>query len=146
MTASLGAALALGAAWMLSTHPGVDAEEEHVSSSEETNDGGTVAVGDEALTAPVPLSRAPSAWPTIAVDPPLKPLPGQKRPDANGRCPNNKLQVPINGGCWIKLPLDMKNCEGDSYYIYKGGCYVPVMPPTRPPTSSPVERTEDPSR
>jgi serine/threonine-protein kinase len=130
---------------MLSAHPGVETGKEHAAKSEEGKDAGTVAVGDAALTAPVPLTRAPSAWSTIAVDPPPRPLPGQKRPNANGRCPN-KLQVPINGGCWIKLPLEPKDCEEDSYLIYKGGCYAPAMPPARPPTSSPVKRTEDPSR
>jgi serine/threonine-protein kinase len=138
----LGAALALGAAWLLSAHPGGKVEEGLVSRPEEMRDGGTVAVGDEALTAPVPLSQPPFARSTLAVDPPPRPFPGQRRPDASGRCPD-KRHVPIHGGCWIKLPLDLKDCGAEGYYIYKGGCYVPVMLPARPPTSSPVERSGD---
>ena len=111
------------------------------SAPEEARDGGTVAVGDSVLTAPVPLTGAPSAWSTIAVDLPPRPVPGQRRPDANGRC-RIKEQVPINGGCWIKLLVELKNC-GEAGYIYKGGCYVPSIPPARPPTSSPAERVED---
>jgi serine/threonine-protein kinase len=121
------------------------AEERHASKPEETEDGGTVAVGDAALTAPVPLSQVPFAWAPIAVDVPPSPFPGQQRPNANGRCPN-KLQVPINGGCWNKMTVDLKDCEGEGYYIYKGICYTPVLAPTRPATSSPVERPVDTSR
>ncbi|MBZ4420955.1 serine/threonine protein kinase [Myxococcus sp. RHSTA-1-4] len=142
--AGLGAALALGAVWTLRAHPGVEVEKEHASRAEEGEDGGTVAVGDTALTSPVPLSPAPSAWSTISVDMPPRPVPGQQRLDANGRCP--KLQVPINGGCWFKLRLEPKDCEGEGYYVYKGGCYAPVLAPARPPTSRPVERTGDTPR
>ncbi|WP_370643898.1 serine/threonine-protein kinase [Myxococcus sp. RHSTA-1-4] len=139
--ASVGGALALGAGWMLSTHPGGEAETMQASAPEESRDGGTVAVGDSVLTAPVPLSRAPSAWSTIAVDLPPRPLPGQRRPDANGRCPR-KPQVPINGGCWIKLTVELKDC-GEDTYVYKGACYTPAFPPARPPTSSPTGGLED---
>jgi serine/threonine-protein kinase len=143
--ASLGGALALGAAWLLSLHPGVEFEKEHASRPEETRDGGTVAVGNTALTAPVPLSQAPFAWSTVAMDVPPKPLPGQRRPDAKGRCPDKAL-VPINGGCWIKLSADLKDCEEQELgYIYKGECYTPLFSRPRPPTSSPVKRPENSS-
>jgi serine/threonine-protein kinase len=140
--ASLGATVALGAAWVLTARPGVKPEQEHASSARENEDGGTVAVGDAALTAPVPLSQAPSAWTSVAVDLPRRSFPGQRRPDASGRCPG-KAQVAIHGGCWFKLPLDPKDCEGEHYYVYKGGCYAPVISPARPPTSSPVKPPED---
>jgi serine/threonine-protein kinase len=140
--AGVGAALALGAAGMLRAPPGVETLEERASRSEEMKDGGTVAVGDAALTAPVPLARAPSSWSTLSVDLPPRPLPGQRRPDASGRCPSKK-HFPINGGCWNKLNVDLEECEADGYFIYKGGCYVPVLAPVRPHTSSPVERMED---
>jgi serine/threonine-protein kinase len=139
--AGLGGALALGAGWVLSAQPGAEVKEEHASGAEDAKDGGTVAVGDMVLTAPVPSTRAPSAWSTVAVDLPLKPFPGQRRPDANGRCPV-KAQVPINGSCWLKLPMERKDCE-EAGYIYKGGCYVPAFPATRPHTSSPTERKDD---
>ncbi|MBZ4423387.1 serine/threonine protein kinase, partial [Myxococcus sp. RHST-1-4] len=49
--AGLGGALALGAGWMLSTHPGgEEAETVRAEAPEEARDGGTVAVGDSVLT------------------------------------------------------------------------------------------------
>ncbi|NMO14093.1 serine/threonine protein kinase [Pyxidicoccus fallax] len=132
----MGGALAMGAGWMLSAHPRVEPVKDQASTIEDSKDGGTVAVGDTALFIPVSHVRAPSAWSTIAVDTPPRPLPGQIRPDATGRCP--QWQVPINGGCWKKLAVDAKNCgEGD--FVYKGACYTPAFRPARPPTSSPVQ-------
>ncbi|MBZ4416628.1 serine/threonine protein kinase [Myxococcus sp. RHST-1-4] len=139
--ASLSGAVAFGTGWMLSARPGGDAEQLHASAPEDTQDGGTVAVGDAVLTAPMPLTRPPSAWSTIAVDLPPRPLPGQSRPDAAGRCPHRAHTV-IHGGCWVKVALSLKNCD-EGYYVYKGECYGPVFPPARPPTSSPAEHSGD---
>lgn len=140
---SLGGAVALGAAWLLSAHPEEEAEQAQTSLTEEAKDGGTVAVGDTALTAPVPLTRAPSALSPISVDIPPKPLPGQARTDASGRCPGRAL-VPINGGCWMKLSVGLKDCDANfNFYVHKGECYGPYFPPARPPTSSPTERPDD---
>ncbi|MBZ4423331.1 serine/threonine protein kinase, partial [Myxococcus sp. RHST-1-4] len=108
---------------------------------EEARDGGTVAVGDSVLTAHVPLSRASSAWSAIAVELPPRPVPGQTRPDATGRCPR-RSQIAINGGCWIKAALELKDCD-EGTYVYKGACYTPAYPPARPPTSSPASRVEE---
>jgi serine/threonine protein kinase len=138
--ASLGAVLAFGAGWLLSALTGEEPDKAQVSLLVESKDGGTVAVGDSALTAPAALSQAPSAWTSIAVEVPPKPLPGQRRPDANGRCPS-KLQVPINGGCWLRMVADTKECDQDSF-AYKGACYFPVFPPTRVPTSRPTDRPD----
>jgi len=141
--ASLGGAVALGAAWRLSAQPGEDAEQVHASVPKEAKDGGTVAVGDAALTAPVPPTRALSAWSVIAVEPPPKPLRGQTRPDATGRCPT-RAQIPINGVCWVKLDVSLKDCdENFNYYVYKGACYGPAFPPPRPSTSGPTGPSGD---
>ncbi|MCY1023530.1 serine/threonine protein kinase [Pyxidicoccus sp. MSG2] len=139
--ASLGGAVVLGAAWLLSAHPGEEAAQGHASAPEDEKDGGTVAVGDTALTAPV-SPRAPSAWSAISVDVPPRPLPGQQRVDTSGRCPS-RTQVPINGGCWTKLAVSMKDCDASfNYYEYKGACYGPALPPARPSTSGPAEHSE----
>jgi serine/threonine-protein kinase len=135
--AGLGGALAMGTVWRLSATPGEQAEQAQASVPEDTGDGGTVALGDSALTAPVSRPQSPAAWSTLAVDLPPRPLPGQTRPDASGRCPKSS-QVAINGGCWKKLAVDLKNCADDDF-VYKGGCYTPAFPQTRPPTSSPTE-------
>ncbi len=139
--ASLGGAVALGAAWLLSAQPQEEAAPVHASTSEsEEKDAGTVAVGDTALTAPVAPTRTPSALSVIAVELPPKPLPGQTRPDATGRCPS-RMMTPINGGCWTKLAVSPKDCDANfGYYVHEGACYGPVFPPARPPTSAPTER------
>jgi serine/threonine-protein kinase len=140
VAASFGGALVLGVGWMLSAHPAEESERRQASAPEETRDGGTVAVGDAVLTAPAPASLAPSAGSPIALEIPPRPLPGQRRPDANGRCP--KGQVPIHGGCWARLLVEPKDCEEEGY-IYKGSCYAPVLARARPPTSSPTEHDLD---
>jgi len=139
--ASLGAAVALGAAWMLSAQPREKTGQAHSSATEEAKDGGTVAVGDAALTAPLLLTRAPSALSVIAVDLPPKPLRGQLRPDASGRCAH-RAQVSIQGGCWVKLAISLKDCD-EPYYVHKGACYSPAYPPPRPATSGPTERPDN---
>ncbi len=73
----------------------------------------------------------------MGVEMPDKPLPGQTRPDAYGRCPRG-TQVVINGGCWIKMAVEIQRCPKDGYE-YKGACYEPAYPPPRPNTSCPAE-------
>ncbi|WP_343073351.1 serine/threonine-protein kinase [Pyxidicoccus fallax] len=131
---SLGGALALGVGWMV----GMWNTEEPVAVGMETKDGGTVAVGDSALTAPVAPVQAPSAWSTAVMQIPPKPLPGQRRTDANGRCPG-KQQVPIHGGCWLKVNIDPKDCAKHDGYVHQGSCYTPSMRSESPPMSSPAE-------
>ena len=115
---------------------GEESAQEPVALRMETRDGGTAAVGDSALTAPEAPAPPPSEWSAIALEVPPKPLPGQRRPDANGRCPG-KSHVPIHGGCWIKAAGDLEDCD-EGTYLYKGACYVPVFPPPRPPISRPA--------
>lgn len=141
VAATVGGLLVLGVGWVVSARSGEELEEARLVPRAEAGDGGTVAVGDSALTAPVfSVQEAPSVWLTIALEMPPKPFPGQRRPDANGRCPR-KVQVPINGGCWVKLDVSLKDCEEDGY-VYKGGCYAPAFPPARQPTSSPAARPD----
>jgi serine/threonine-protein kinase len=141
--AGLGGALALSAGGLLSVSRPEEPETSHVAEQEEARDAGTVAVGDTALTAPVARERAPSVWSPIAVDMPLKPFPGQRRPDGNGRCPG-KVQVAINGGCWRKLTVDVKDCDDWDGVEYRGACYQPAMTPPRPSTSGPAVRDDSP--
>ena len=126
---------------MLSAQPREKTGQAHSSATEEAKDGGTVAVGDAALTASLPHTRAPSALSVIAMDLPPKPLRGQLRPDASGRCAH-RAQVSIQGGCWVKLAISLKDCE-EPYYVHKGACYSPAYPPPRPATSGPTERPGD---
>lgn len=130
---SVGVPLLLGIAWLLSTRLEDAPDSSPVSAQLDTRDGGTVAVGDSVLTAPVSSTAPLSTWATVALDMPPKPFRGQLRPDSNGRCPR-KGYVPIHGGCWAKLAVDAKSCE-DIGYVYKDGCYVPAFPPAQPSTS-----------
>ncbi len=141
--AGLGGALALSVGGLLSVSRSEEPETAHVAEQEEARDAGTVAVGDTALTAPVEPERAPFVWASIAVDVPPKPFPGQRRPDGKGRCPG-KLQVAINGACWTKLPVDLKDCDDEDGVEYRGACYQPAMIRQRPSTSGPGARDDNP--
>ena len=143
VASSLGGALALSVGGALGVRALEEPATRPLAKQEEARDGGTVAVGDSALTAPVALERPPSAWSAIAVELPPKPFPGQRRPNANGRCPG-KVSVPINGGCWMKLPVEVKDCEEEGTFVYKSACYLPVLAPPRPSTSGPAKRGEGP--
>jgi serine/threonine-protein kinase len=139
--ARLGGALALSAGALLSALSVEAPATGQLAEEDASKDAGTVAVGDSALTTPEAPEEAPSVWSAISVDLPPKPLPGQRRPDAKGRCPS-KLQVAINGGCWRKQPItDMKDCDDDAY-VYRGACYVPTYAPPPRATSSPTQRAD----
>jgi serine/threonine-protein kinase len=141
--AGRGVALALSVGGLLSVSRSEEPEASQLAEQEDAKDAGTVAVGDSALTAPVAPERVPSVWASITLDLPPKPVPGQRRPDGRGRCPG-KVQVAINGGCWTKLPVDLKDCDEWGGVEYKGACYLPAQTPPRPPTSGPADRDGGP--
>ncbi|NMO19831.1 serine/threonine protein kinase [Pyxidicoccus fallax] len=143
VAASIGASLALGAGALLSTRFVEPSEKTHRAEGEEVKDGGTVAVGDAALTAPVAPAQVPSMWPAIRAELPPTPFPKQRKPDRDGRCPGKSL-VAINGGCWARLIVDLKDCEAAAGFVYKGECYVPVWTLIRPSTSGPTNRNDAP--
>jgi predicted Ser/Thr protein kinase len=95
-----------------------------------------VSLGEAALNSSDTAVEAPSSK-TIALEVPKEPLPGQIRPDAKGRCPYE--QIPINGGCWGKVLLNVENCRGQMV-VYRNGCYAPAFEPVRKPTSAPQQR------
>jgi serine/threonine-protein kinase len=130
--ALLAGPLTFAAIWWLST----SATQDQATKAVEQQDAGSVAVGEAVLTAPVESPHVPSAWSAIGVDLPSKPLQGQARPDARGRCAPR--QVSINGGCWWKVEGEPKDCPVDSY-VYEGRCYAPVLRSLPPPTSGPTD-------
>jgi serine/threonine-protein kinase len=140
--AGLTGALLLGAVLRRGASSQRTATKMQVAEGADARTGSTVAVGDSALTAPVNPFRAPFAWSAIALDMPPRPLPGQDRPDANGRC-RTRGQVAINGGCWRALKVSANECDEESY-VYKGACYTPVFPPPRPATSAPTDDAGNP--
>jgi serine/threonine-protein kinase len=144
LSAVLAGAVVLGTVWLLRGASREEAEPTHLVHHEEGRDAGSVGLGDTALTAPVASPWVNSTWSPIALDMPSKPLPGQLRPDASGRCPHKSL-VAINGGCWKKTDVDPKDC-GDYFYEYNGACYQPMLRPLSPPTSSPTDAPDGGAR
>jgi eukaryotic-like serine/threonine-protein kinase len=82
---------------------------------------------------------APSPQEAIAEDMPLKPQPGQIRPDEKGRCPR-QWQFSLNGACWVRFSQEREACHHLGGQMFKGLCYVPILPPGRRPTSSPLKK------
>ncbi len=104
-------------------------------------DAGTASMGDTSPTTPrASPAHAPEKKP-VAQEPPPEPRPGQARPDQKGRCPG-RTQVPINGGCWVEIPLmGAESCAENGYVFLKGRCYTHALAlPRKPlPTSSPAK-------
>ncbi|QSQ14785.1 hypothetical protein [Myxococcus landrumensis] len=50
---------------------------------------------------------------------PSKPLPGQATP------PCTSPSISVNGGCWMKVELWLREC-GSVGYVHDDGCYVPA--------------------
>ncbi len=95
-----------------------------------------VSLGDTALNPLAATTKDPSQR-AIVLEIPKNPRPGQRRPDAKGRCP--KKQIAINGGCWLKVDLDTEDCHGN-VFTHQGGCYMPIDAPGSIPTSAPGEQ------
>jgi hypothetical protein len=138
-TAAVAGALTTWAGWMALTAPD---NSPHAARTEpaaaQRKDTGPVGLGQTAASASTGDSPAPSVPEALAADTLPEPLEGQTAPDAKGRCPH-KRQVALNGGCWMETPVDLERCEGYSGSMYKGLCYVPVLPKgLRPSTATPT--------
>ncbi|MFP2927762.1 serine/threonine-protein kinase [Pyxidicoccus sp. 3LG] len=70
MAAGVGVPLALGVGWALGLLSGAEPEQARVAVYVEAKDGGAVAGGDSALSAPLTATVAPSKWSAIALDMP----------------------------------------------------------------------------
>jgi serine/threonine protein kinase len=112
------------------------------SSSWQTPDEDTAAVGDTAPTAPQASTVPTTEKKPLAQELPPKPRPGQLRPDKRGQCPGRQ-QVPINGGCWndVSPLMDAQACLESGHVFFQGKCLVPANAPAKKPqpTSSPPE-------
>ncbi|MDY7226218.1 hypothetical protein [Hyalangium rubrum] len=91
-------------------------------------DGGTTALGDDALPPYVAATTPPTHGRGVHLDMPPKPFKGQRR------APCSKGDVEIRGGCWGKMEARAPDCP-EYAYEWLGGCYVPVIAAQRPSTS-----------
>ncbi|HEX8704200.1 MAG TPA: serine/threonine-protein kinase [Myxococcaceae bacterium] len=129
----------LAAAMALGLWPGKTGTEEQLTSEQPVSDAQRrreVSLGDTALSCQPEREKASTGEP-IAQEMPQQPLPGQRRPDSKGRCPDRQLA--INGGCWTKVDVTPEHCHGN-VYLHQGGCYLPMFTRGRVPTSAPPER------
>jgi hypothetical protein len=136
----LAAVMMLGALVLWPRERGIGSTQEELAvtqeaSAEEKRDGGVTHVGDTALTSAYATMKVPAGR-GVALEVPPKPVPGQIKPDAKGRC--HKGQVALNGGCWFELKISPDDCPGNGV-VYKGACYSPIIPSTREPTSAPMK-------
>ena len=90
---------------------------------------GEGAVSPSTVRAPEPQG---DITPRVARPMPEKPLPGQRQPPCTPR-----TEIALRGACWRELAV--KPPCGNDTYEWEGKCYVPVIPPGRPPTSNPPE-------
>lgn len=125
----LAAALALGL-W-----PG-ETGSMRIGQSPATGEGDAVSLGDAELSSPADHAQDPASG-AIAEEPLKKPVTGQLKPDAKGRCPAK--QVALNGGCWTKVDLSPEECRGNGV-MYQGSCHIPFFESSRSPTSAPQEQ------
>jgi hypothetical protein len=108
------------------------------TSEEGSTDAGTRGLGEVAAVTSMEQAPAPSVRERLAEEPLPEPQPGQTRPNPKGQCPH-KGQTALNKGCWLETrALDREGCEASGGQMFKSLCYVPIIPPGRPPTSSPT--------
>ncbi|MDC0711421.1 serine/threonine-protein kinase [Stigmatella sp. ncwal1] len=104
----------------------------------------TVGLAHAAVTEPVGSTEVPPGWEGVALDMPQRPLPGQLKPDASGRCPGRN-HTSLNGGCWRALKGGEDKCaEDENEYVHKGECYAPVFSRGRQPTSDSAQDAGSP--
>ncbi len=138
--AAAGLALVLWARPDLRSEPSEEPALAHAERSEEdAPDAETRGLGEAAAATSQEPAPAHSLHEKLAEEPLPEPQPGQLRPNAKGRCPH-KRQTALNKGCWLETSLDREGCTQINGQMYKGLCYVPFIPPGRPPTSSPTDK------
>jgi serine/threonine protein kinase len=138
-----GAAVLTLATWIRWMSLGESIERASIAEDESAEakqpDAGPVGLGEAVASATTEHLPEPLGPKVMAEETLPEPQPGQTRPDAKGRCPR-KRQVALNGGCWVTLSTDQEECAGLRGHLYKGTCYLPFIPPGRPPTSSPADQ------
>jgi hypothetical protein len=138
--AALAAGLAM-AVWAWPDTRGESQEELALAAAEASEENaGTRGLGEAAAATSMEQAPAPSFHEKLAEEALPEPQPGQTQPNAKGQCPR-KGQMALNKGCWLETSsLDREGCAELSGQMFKGRCYVPIIPPGRRPTSSPTDK------
>jgi serine/threonine protein kinase len=138
--AAAGLAVVLGVRSAPRGEPSEEPALTHAGNSDEDAPGaGTRGLGEASAATALEQAPAASRQEKLAQEPLPEPQPGQLRPDAKGQCPR-KVQTALNKGCWVETSLDRERCAELNGQMYKGLCYMPIIPPGRPPTSSPTDK------
>jgi hypothetical protein len=140
MLAAAGLAVVLGVRPSPRGEPSEEPALTHAGNSDEDAPGaGTRGLGEASAATGLEQAPAASRHEQLAQEPLPEPQPGQLRPDAKGRCPH-KGQTALNNGCWAETSLEREVCTQLNGQLYKRFCYLPIIPPGRPPTSSPTDK------
>jgi hypothetical protein len=116
------------------TRVSADAAPPHHSAGEQLQPAAPVVASGLGVQLPGNLTAYwvhPSLAPSIGQPMPRDPLPGQRRPDAQGRCPT-KQERALFGGCWVPLK-EPPPCEES--FEHEGTCYKISGNPERGKTS-----------
>jgi len=138
--AAAGLALAVWTWKAVSRPPEAESSAADAQSAEEgTPDAGPSGLGEAAAATSLKEAPNSSHQEVLTEDSLPEPRPGQTRPDGKGRCPHRR-QIALNRGCWLEISLEPERCSELKGQMFKGLCYLPFIPPGRPPTSSPTDK------
>ncbi|HYH95360.1 hypothetical protein [Hyalangium sp.] len=133
--ATAAALLALGTwiGWLApKKFPELSSVFRHEANGARLEDGGEAGLGDDSASAAMAASPTPSLPGVQGQNTLPEPLPDQARPDAKGRCPH-PWQVPLNGGCWVKLKVPRE--EREKCCVARGNVTLSMMTIRLPPSS-----------
>jgi serine/threonine protein kinase len=137
--AAAGVALAVWTWKAVSSQPVAESSAEAQSAGEGTPDADPSGLGEAAAATSLEEAPNSSHQEVLTEEAPPELRPGQTRADKEGRCPH-KGQVALNRGCWLEISVEPERCSELKGQMFKGLCYLPFIPPGRPPTSSPTDK------
>jgi hypothetical protein len=136
LTAAVGGAvLTLCGVWLVLPREQRPPPAQQVRSAD-TEDTGTVALGDTDPRLPEATTTRPATSEGLGLEMPKKPFTGQLLPPCKGL----EVEIELTPGkkdtrsCWIRVYGDGEKCKANGYE-YRGGCYLPAYPSPKLPQS-----------
>jgi hypothetical protein len=119
--------MALASLWGRTSEPAPRWEEPPQEVAQFSPDAG---VAEDSLSSVQAPEKRVGPW-ILALGRPMpsKPYPEQRRPPCVSR-----VEVEINGGCWVKVADQSPPC-GNEMFDYEGACYLPSFTGPKTPTS-----------